>query len=427
MCDTIAGQLIACFPKHDPAGAVLMKRIRAGEIEHVAHVESLDSRLAAMDLAVDPKFEFSLHLLAVPPGSEMWQITFLQFFYKRELLHALAKPAPEFVEALGRSDFHFTVVPNSLLTVTRPAAPRVTVADYAFSPRHQAYKTLLNLPVVPPSTMDELTIAILDTGLAPDAKLPVTRHKNFAERDHPDAADDDHGHGTVVALIVHDLAPLARLVIYKVADGSGRASEWDTLAALGARTEAHIINMSLQFGLTDAVCQTCGRASRSSRSAVFENVLGQLPSRARAPVLVAAAGNQGQPELPYPARFSEVLAIGSVTSRRALSSFSNYGEQDHAGDLHDRRYVGPGGESKPGTEESIGAFGACGASQYGTSFAAAYASGTVAHVWAMQGRATTAAAVVAHLAEHADAGFPGYDALKHGHGLIRVSAPGRRR
>ena len=45
------------------------------------------------------------------------------------------------------------------------------------------------------------------------------------------------------------------------------------------------------------------------------------------PVIVAAAGNLSRNELSFPARFAEVLAISSITSKREPSSFSNYGEK----------------------------------------------------------------------------------------------------
>ena len=43
---------------------------------------------------------------------------------------------------------------------------------------------------------------------------------------------DENGHGTVIAQILHDIAPEANLIVYKVADADGRVSEWDTIAAL---------------------------------------------------------------------------------------------------------------------------------------------------------------------------------------------------
>src|SRR5438552_15574657 len=89
MCDIVPGQLIVCFPRGDAIGAELIAQIRDNEIEHVSYVESLDERLHAMALPIDTTLKYSLHLLEVPPGSEMWKITFLHFHYKQFLLGVL--------------------------------------------------------------------------------------------------------------------------------------------------------------------------------------------------------------------------------------------------------------------------------------------------------------------------------------------------
>jgi hypothetical protein len=422
MCDTIGGELIVCFPRADLAAREIIGHIRHEKIDHVTWVESLDQRLGRMGLRVNEGFPFEMHLVRVPNGSEAYKISYLQFFYKHELFHFLTheKPAPEFAEVFSRSDYQFTVIPNSYLSTSgRPLAPKpVRAAGFHFSNAHNLYREMLGLPTKPPLDLDKIKILILDTGVAADAKVPGIMRKNFVDPKNSEYATDDHGHGTAVALIIHNLAPTTELIIYKVADASGRASEWDTLAALAADSGAHIVNVSLSFGLGDAECPVCGRESKESRSAVFENTIGQIPKRMPAPVLIAAAGNLGRSELSFPARFAEVLAISSMTSKHELSSFSNFGENNQVEQRHENRFAAPGGESRDPNKEYVGSFDAGGGNVFGTSFSAAYASGLLANVWAQQGLKASASDVVTVLKNHSIRQFSSYDSTKFGNGIV---------
>lgn len=426
MCDTVAGELILCFPRVDIAGSGLIQQLQDGKIEHVKYVDSLDGRLHSMGLRPDEGFPFEVHLVRVPSGSEAWKTSYLQFFYKLRLLEVLGerRTSDEFFEALGRSDYQFTVAPNFYLGLASgSSAPLpVNAATFHFSAVHQTYERLLNRPYTPPPGMGDVRVLILDTGLARDAatNLRVAAQKNFVDPANSQDTTDENGHGTAVALVIHDVAPTAEMIIYKVADATGRATEWDTLAALVADMGAHVINISLCFGLQDALCPHCGRQSMSSRSAVFENVIGQLPQRSIAPLVVAAAGNQAKGELSFPARFDQVLAISSVTSQRELSSFSNYGDIDQVGEKHRKHFAAPGGESRGPSQEFIGNYGAGSKGLCGTSYSAAYASGVVANLWGEQGVGTPASTIVDILTRRANRAFPGYDPRKYGNGIVRI-------
>ena len=132
---------------------------------------------------------------------------------------------------------------------------------------------MIGLPGPPSDSTDKVRVLLLDSGVASDAPIVVIDQRNIVDHDHPYRAEDDHGHGTAIALLIHDLAPSAEFMVYKVADRTGRISEWDALAGLAAKSDAHVVNLSMQFGLLDKGkgCAVCGRESRASRSAVFEN------------------------------------------------------------------------------------------------------------------------------------------------------------
>src|SRR5258707_1857582 len=171
-------------------------------------------------------------------------------------------------------------------------------------------------------------VAILDTGLDNTKGFNVQAECDFTVSGTGSTAKDDHPleHGTAIAEIIADFCPKAPLVIYKVADSTGRASELDTIAALVADSGAGIINMRLGLGLGDTKCPRCGRESHSSRAAVFENALDQVSDAGA--IVLAAAGNDSLSELDYPARFASALAVASVTEKYALSTFTNSGTTD---------------------------------------------------------------------------------------------------
>jgi subtilisin family serine protease len=425
MCDYISGDLLICFPKVDLAAQLLMEDIRGGLIEHVSRAESLEEKLAPLGLKPDEDIEFEFHRVKVPPGEEQWKITFLQFFYKRKLLEVLVsrQTTRRFLKGLGRSDYHFTVVPNSVLDLAAsPLGKGVLATNFTFSNFHTQYKATLNIPATPPNRLDQVRIAIADSGIADDVNFAITDKKNFVDPNQPQKVSDENGHGTVIALIVHELAPNAQLTIYKVADANGRVSEWDALAALAVCAKFQVVNLSLQFGLKDRVCSVCGRESQSSRSAVFENIIGQVAKREHKSILVGAAGNNSLGELAFPARFSAMLAVGAVNSRGELSAESNYGDQYITSGLPDNHFVCPGGDDKAAPPETVGSFGLKdNLHWHGTSFAAAYATGVVANLIAQQDEDTDYAAILDSLRNSADSqSLVPRDPKKYGHGIMRV-------
>lgn len=428
MCsDYISGQLVLCFPKKDLAAQELIEDIQEGVIEHVSYDESLQQVLNRLELHADETLPFEFHRVHVPEGEEHWKITYLHFFYKHKLLDVLTrgKVNPEFIECLNRSDLQFTVAPNYVLSLAAGHFP-VSAADFKFSQFHEEYKSRLQLPLAPPADLNQVEITIIDSGIADDVDfdIPPHRRRNFVEPQNPMKVTDVIGHATVVASIINDLAPKARLTIYKVADSEGRISEWDAAAALAASAKAQIVNLSVQFGLRDRVCKVCGRESQSSRSAVFENIVGHAVTPSPKSILIGAAGNQGLGELAFPARFGAVLAIGAINSHGELSAESNYGHQYNNPGTPDNHFVCPGGDDTIVPPESVGSFKVKLAEElHGTSFAAAYATGVVANLVADHiGGAIKYGEILDQLRLKADkTSLNLYDPQKHGHGILRFS------
>src|SRR6266851_5133176 len=119
------------------------------------------------------------------------------------------------------------------------------------------------------------------------------------------------GHGTMVAGIVHLVAPTAQIMPLKAfrADGSGYLS--DVLSAIYFATQngANVINMSF------SVATYSQEMARATKFASHHQV-----------ICVASAGNDGKEETVYPAGLASVMGVGSTANDDTRSTFSNYGE-----------------------------------------------------------------------------------------------------
>src|SRR6266851_5322472 len=158
------------------------------------------------------------------------------------------------------------------------------------------------------------------------------------------------GHGTMVAGIVHLVAPTAQIMSLKSfgADGSGYLS--DVLRAIYFATQngANVINMS--FSVATYSQEMASAIKFASRHQV---------------ICVASAGNDGKEEIVYPAAFVNVMGVASTTNNDTLSSFSNYGQ--------DLVWVAAPGEGII-TTYPFGTY----AAGWGTSFSAPMVSGAAA-------------------------------------------------
>lgn len=117
------------------------------------------------------------------------------------------------------------------------------------------------------------------------------------------------GHGTMVAGLIHYVAPTARIMPLKAfrADGSSQLSDIVRAVYYAADNGARVINMSFS-------------TPESSHSLFY--AIKYANKRA---ITVAAAGNEGLLTKMFPAAFSGVIGVGASTITDRRSSFSNYG------------------------------------------------------------------------------------------------------
>jgi subtilisin family serine protease len=136
------------------------------------------------------------------------------------------------------------------------------------------------------SILDQSTTSILDSSLA------------------------EFGHGTMVAGIVHLVAPTAKIMPLKAFNANGSSNLSDIIRAIYYATDhgANIISMSFSLGQPSPSLQA------AVQYALNKNV-----------ILVASSGNDGLKTQVFPASYGGVQGIGSSTSSDTRSSFSNYG------------------------------------------------------------------------------------------------------
>lgn len=158
------------------------------------------------------------------------------------------------------------------------------------------------------------------------------------------------GHGTMIAGLVRLTAPGAQIMPIRAFDGDGTASVFDIVKGIYFATlaGADVINMSFSVDEHSEIL---------AHAVNFAKLLGV--------VCVSSTGNEGTANLTYPAALGNVIGVASTDNQDQLSAFSNYG-------------LGLATVAAPG-EGVITLFpGGLYAAAWGTSFSAAFVSGTVA-------------------------------------------------
>ena len=189
---------------------------------------------------------------------------------------------------------------------------------------------------VQPAWVNQSTAAVVDQSTA--AVVDGSQYTAF-------------GHGTMVAGIVHLVAPRAWILPLKAFDAEGRGYTSDVIRAVyrAVNANARVLNMSFSFS---SGSQELSQALKHANS---KNV-----------ICVASAGNDGKNVAVYPARYSNlVMGVASTTNTDTRSSFSNYGQP--------QVWVAAPGEGVV-TTYPWGAYAAA----WGTSFSAPFVSGAAA-------------------------------------------------
>jgi subtilisin family serine protease len=152
---------------------------------------------------------------------------------------------------------------------------------------------------VDPGWVSQSTVAVVDQSTV--AVVDTSQYSAF-------------GHGTMVAGIVHLVAPDAWILPLKAfgPDGSGYRSDVIRAIYYAVRANARVLNMSFSFS----------RASKELSSALDY-------ANSRDIISVGAAGNDGEQVAVYPAAYADrVIGVASTTNDDTRSTFSNYGQPE---------------------------------------------------------------------------------------------------
>ena len=169
--------------------------------------------------------------------------------------------------------------------------------------------------------LDQSTTAILDAMQSTTAILDKTRavvlnQSTTAILDQSTTAILDHaklpaafGHGTMVAGLVHLVAPTAKIMPVKAFAGDGSSTMANVVAGIywAVDNGANVINMSF---------------STQDNSIELKKALDYATSRKV--ICVASVGNDGKNLVLYPAGYG-AIGVGSTNNLMVRSSFSNYG------------------------------------------------------------------------------------------------------
>jgi subtilisin family serine protease len=165
--------------------------------------------------------------------------------------------------------------------------------------------------------------------------------------------DPDHtafGHGTLVAGVVHLVAPTAKIMPLRAFGANGQGYTSSILRAIYYATHkgGKVLNMSF---------------SRPTSSPELKRALDYAVSKGL--IAVSSAGNNGSASAVYPAALDNTMGVASTSNNDTRSSFSNYGTKNV--------FVAAPGEGIITTYPGGGFAGA-----WGTSFSAPFVSGAAA-------------------------------------------------
>jgi hypothetical protein len=165
------------------------------------------------------------------------------------------------------------------------------------------------IPAPVPGRARPVTIAVLDTGVAPH---PWYETADWYVPETVDSGHDTAGHGTFVTGLLLQHAPSARIRSLRVIADDGVGDELDLVRALARVGDAGIVNLS-------AGCYTYD----DRPSPVVARAIAALGRRT---VIVACAGNAACDRPFWPAGLKQVLAVAALTADgSAPAGFSNHG------------------------------------------------------------------------------------------------------
>ncbi|NVK88313.1 MAG: S8 family serine peptidase [Gammaproteobacteria bacterium] len=268
---------------------------------------------------------------------------------------------------------------------------------------------MVQAPQVSDALTGNMTVCIMDTGYSLGHEdLPttgVTGDDGYGSYDTGNWYEDGHGHGThvagtIAALGGNDTGVVGvnpggnlKLHIVKVFNNSGAwAYGSDLVAAVDQCSAAGASVISMSLG---------GGASSSAEQAAFDNAF------SNGILSIAAAGNDGNSSLSFPASYDSVVSVAAVDSSGNKASFSQFNSQVEV--------------AAPGVAVNSTLPNNSYAAWSGTSMATPHVSGVAALVWSHYPSCSNAQVRVAMAKSAEDRGSAGRD-NSYGYGIVKAKA-----
>ena len=289
----------------------------------VSAVDSVLAKLLSLTGVVDAELDTIAHVqgsaTAIPPALSD---TSPETYFGATVTHGyLNQPATQIVHLADSQSAYPRATGGGVVAVidtgvdpNHPALKSVLLPGYDFTRNQNVANELLDISLsAPPVSSGAQPQWVSGNGSGDlSQSTAAVVNQSTAAVVNGNAAYSDFGHGTMVAGIIHLVAPTARILPLKAfhADGTGYNS--DILRAIyqAIAQHANVINMSFSLAAY----------SREIETALNIGTLAGTVS-------VASAGNSGEDTLVYPAAYWNVLGIASTANNNQLSSFSNYGSQ----------------------------------------------------------------------------------------------------
>lgn len=265
-----------------------------------------------------PEFVKDEMLVAVRPGTTYAQFQQLLDEIGGMLIEAnsgtgvylIRFPTGTNVEALLQQiSQHARIVHAELNGVTR--LPEATSTSTSETPSP--------IPPVTPPANGSIPVAVLDSGLDPNAGLAPVVSAGWDAVDPDRPLSDSEGHGTQMAFLASGLLSadgistsddLLPVVAIRTFDENGITSNFAIMQALAYAEQAgaQVINMSWGSGTDSDFMRTAMQVAAN-----------------KGLILVAAAGNEPTGQAVYPAAYSTVIGVGGITADSQPWAQSNYG------------------------------------------------------------------------------------------------------
>jgi subtilisin family serine protease len=198
-----------------------------------------------------------------------------------------------------------------------PALLPALVAGYDFTRETASFSEFNDLDPTLAATLQQSNTSILDAQnlLILNSFTVILAQSNTSILDQSntsilDSTYPDFGHGTMVAGIVHLIAPTAKIMPLKAFHADGTSNLSDIIRAIYYAADHGVNVLSMSFSM---------QQSSPALQAAIQYALGKNVT------LVAASGNDGLKTLVYPASYNGVEGIGSTSNADVRSTFSNYG------------------------------------------------------------------------------------------------------